>query len=940
MAEIDLIKYAFVAGEISPKLFGRTDLEKYDLGLAEATNWFVDYQGGISTRPGTRFIDVVQHDDKETKFFPFKFAPTVTSTYVILFGHGYIRFIQDGAYILEAAKTITGITKANPGVVTANAHGFNNGDLVRIFDVGGMTELSQRTFVVANKTTNTFQLTTVHGDNVNTTGYTTYTSGGTVQRVYTVASPYATTDLEILRGYQSRSTVTFTHPDYDIRILTRVDDTNWTLDLQTIGETLAAPTNLALTASSAGSAGVGFCVTSVDANGTESIASVYKFIENSVNYSTTAGQIKLTWDPVAGAVQYRVYRTNIIPTGTDVTRAMQVGFVGVAFGPEFIDNNIIPDFTVTPPDYRNPFVNGGVEYIDVTAGGTGYSKTSTVSITTSTGTGFAGYPVVNSAGKLLAIVVTKSGKDYVSSDTVSVSGGSGATFNLVLTPAEGNDPRVSTVFQQRKVFAATENEPLTVFGSRPDQLSNFDVSQIVQEDDAYEFEIDSDEVAPILHLFPTRSGLVLWTQAGIWQLTGGQGVAVTPTNALADPQSYTGCSILPPLPVDTDIVYVEGKGATVRLLSYNDYSKVFASQDLSILSNHLTDPFKPIVAWTFASDPFKIVHAVRSDGVMLNLTLVKEQNVYGWAVAKTRGLFKDVLALQENRTDTVYVMVQRLVGGRYVKYIEQFARRNFIEVEDAWCVDSGLTNTYTYPAATLTAGAAAGNGVTFTASTGVFVSGDVGKIIRAGGGKAEIVGYTNSTTITCNILRDITEVLPEDPDNTPLPQLSGSWTMDSPVTFVDGLWHLEGQSVSILSDGNVLPERLVTNGRVLLDAPATRIIIGLGYSCVAKTLPPTSTDAVIEAKRKRIVSILTRLYQSRGLEEGTTLNNLKEMKERTDEAYGEPTRLQEGMKSLQVQGRYTREAQAYFVQRKPLPASILGFVTEMDVGDVTGKTSS
>src|SRR5687767_11527086 len=129
---------------MSPTLFGRSDLEKYDLGLALARNWFVDYRGGLSTRPGSRFIDHVYPDDgTETKFFPFRFAPNVNQTYIILMGDGYIRFIQDGAYVLEAGKVITGITKANPGVVTAVAHGYNNGDLIKIFDVVGMTQVNQ-----------------------------------------------------------------------------------------------------------------------------------------------------------------------------------------------------------------------------------------------------------------------------------------------------------------------------------------------------------------------------------------------------------------------------------------------------------------------------------------------------------------------------------------------------------------------------------------------------------------------------------------------------------------------------------------------------------------------------------------------------------------------------------------------------------------------------
>ena len=43
MAE-DFIKFAFSGGVLSSKLIGRTDLEKYDLALRKATNWFVPHQ--------------------------------------------------------------------------------------------------------------------------------------------------------------------------------------------------------------------------------------------------------------------------------------------------------------------------------------------------------------------------------------------------------------------------------------------------------------------------------------------------------------------------------------------------------------------------------------------------------------------------------------------------------------------------------------------------------------------------------------------------------------------------------------------------------------------------------------------------------------------------------------------------------------------------------
>lgn len=931
----DFIKYAFIAGEVSQTLVGRTDLEKYDLGLALARNWFVDYRGGLSTRPGTQFIDFVKSDTLDTKFVPFKFAPSVDSTYVLLFGHQYIRFIQDGEYVLEAAKNITAATKANPGVITSAGHGYANGDWVKIFDVGGMTELNQRTFKVAGVAANTFQLTDpVTGNNVNTSAYTAYTAGGTVQRIYEIASTYDSTDLELLRAHQSRSAIYLTHPDYPPRVLVRTAHTSWAISDVSVGNGLSKPTGLAIT-TAAGAAGVGFVVTAIDSEGVESLPSDYVFDSTITDYTQVAGQAKVTWTAVTGAVQYRVYRTNVITTGADVSRAMQVGFIGIAYGTEFVDNNIVPDFTITPPNHYNPFAPGRIEHINVTAGGAGYTNASVVSITTGTGSGFVGYPVVNSAGVLLAIVIENMGQGYISADTVNVSVGAGATFTKTLGEASGNYPGVSTVFQQRKVYSASNNDPLTVWGSKPAQYDNFDTADIIQEDDSYEFEIDSDEVAPIRHLLATRSGLVLFSQAGIWQLTGGSGVAVTPTNALADPQSYTGCSTLPPLSVDTDILYVEGKGATVRLLTYNDYSKVFASQDLSILSNHLTDPLKPVKYWSYASDPFKLIYGVRSDGLMVCLTLVKEQNVYGWTSMSTKGLFKDVLAIQEDRTDTVYLMVQRLVNGRYTKMLEKIVRREFTQVEDAWCVDCGLSLGATYPVADLTLSAATGT-VTLTASAAVFSAGDVNKVVRAGGGKMIITAYTDTTHVTANVVRDVTAILAEDADDTPLPVLSGEWTMDAAVTSVGGLWHLEGQTLKILADGSVHDDAVVTNGRITLSTGATRVIAGLGYRCVGKSLPPTVAQSVVEHKLKRVTNVFMRVYQSRGLKLGDddTDAKLYPFKERTDEPYAEPTRLQGGMKPVSIQGSYEREGQFYFVQDEPLPSTVLGYVAQVDIGDV------
>jgi hypothetical protein len=95
---------------------------------------------------------------------------------------------SDSYLTYDEGKTITGITQADPGVVTATSHGFSDGDKVKIVDAGGMTEVNLNTYVVANKTANTFELNDEYGNNIDTSGFTAYTSGGEVHKLVTTIS--------------------------------------------------------------------------------------------------------------------------------------------------------------------------------------------------------------------------------------------------------------------------------------------------------------------------------------------------------------------------------------------------------------------------------------------------------------------------------------------------------------------------------------------------------------------------------------------------------------------------------------------------------------------------------------------------------------------------------------------------------------------------------
>jgi len=223
---------SFVAGEVSPKLDGRTDLEKYFKACKTLENMIVHAHGTASRRPGTRYISEVKTSSAKTRLIPFEFS--TTQTYMLEFGNQYIRFYKDNGIITETGKTITAITKANPGVVTASSHGYSNGDYVIITGVVGMTELNGRQFKVANKTTNTFELQDMDGDNFDTSSLTTYASAGTAFRIYTIATTYATADLFELKFAQSADTMYITHPSYAIRKITRTGHTSWSLSTVSI----------------------------------------------------------------------------------------------------------------------------------------------------------------------------------------------------------------------------------------------------------------------------------------------------------------------------------------------------------------------------------------------------------------------------------------------------------------------------------------------------------------------------------------------------------------------------------------------------------------------------------------------------------------------------------------------------------------------------------
>ena len=146
-----------------------------------------------------------------------------------------------------------------------------------------------------------------------------------------------------------------------------------------------------------------------------------------------------------------------------------------------------------------------------------------------------------------------------------------------------------------------------------------------------------------------------------------------------------------------------------------------------------------------------------------------------------------------------------------------------------------------------------------------------------------------------------------------------------------GLDHLEGEEVSIVAEGSVLPSETVSGGSVITEDLYTSVVIGLPYTSTLKTLPIEggSEDGTSQGKIKRIQSLSIRLVDSLGFKHGTDLSDLIQLsfRESNDPMDVSPP-LFTGDKTVEIEQGYETLAQYYIVQDQPYPLNILSLMPQ------------
>jgi hypothetical protein len=760
----------------------------------------------------------------------------------------------------DLTLTITGITNANPAVLTYTGTDPVNGQEVYISGITGAigTYLNGRNFKIANVNggANTFELQYMDGTNVNSTSMGSWTSGGTAKRVYTVTTnvTYLEADLFDLNFVQSADVITIVHPSYPPKDLTRTGDTSWTLTTTTFAPAIAAPTGVAVS----GAAGtVAYWVVTSVADDTfeESLAS------SAVGGSTdaTVGSPRtISWTVAAGAQSYNIYKAL---NGV-------YGFIGVASGTSFIDKGVEPDYADTPPAANNPF--GSAD----------------------------------------------------------------------------NYPSTVTYFQQRQAYANTNNDPEKVFISRTANFHNFTSSAPVRDDDSISFTMSGRQVNSVTHLLDLGRLIVL-TSGGEWAAEGSNGV-LTPSDINLKQYSYNGSSNIEPLVIGSNALFVQARGSAVRDLAFDYQVDGYRGNDLTIFAAHLLDNYT-IIDWTYQQIPHSIVWAVRSDGVLLGLTYVQEQQVLAWHRHDFDGLVESITCVPEGTEDAVYVVVKRTIGGVSKRYIERMTERRITgSIVDMVLVESNLSydgrNTGS-TSMTLSGGTTwvYSETLTLTSSSAYFTAADVGNQIQLTGSdgtliRCTITAYTSTTVVSVRPHKTVPVVM----------RSTAITDWARAVDVVSGLWHLEGETVSVFADGFVVANPnnaayvvlTVTNGSITLDKPYSVIHVGRPYTSDIETLniDNANSESLVD-KYKNVGKVTIQVESSRGIWVGAApptddatdpLEGLEELKIRNAESYESPVDLKTDSVSVIIRPEWNSNGRVFVRQVDPVPLSVLSIAPAGD----------
>lgn len=506
---------------------------------------------------------------------------------------------------------------------------------------------------------------------------------------FEVVNPFSAADIFGIHYVQSADVLTLVHPNYPPSELRRLSALTWTLTTIVFGSTLVAPTSAATVATLASSptslVPYNYLVTAVGSNG----------LDESPQSSTALGPV----DAITGITQANpavitVATANQFSIGQKLDISGVLGMTQIN-GASYVVASVPSATTIT-------ISSGGVlvnstGFTAYTSGGVAqpYGVTNNLfqtgamnTISWAAVTGANRYKVYKQSNGLYGYIGITDGLSFVDNNI---------TANIAQTPPVGNNPLSGagnypssvSYFQQRRVFGGSVNSPQNIWMTRSGTESDMNYTLPSRDDNAITFRIAAREANNIRHIVPL-SNLVLLTGSAEWRVTTSNTDVLTPSSVGVSPQSYIGANNVQPIIVNNSLLYAAARGGHIREMAYAWQANGYSTGDVSLRAPHLFDGLT-IVDMAYAKCPQPICWFVSSNGDLLGLTYVPEQQVGAWHEHDTDGAFESVAVVPEGIDDAVYCIVNRTINGVQKRYVERMASRRFATPADAFFVDSGST---------------------------------------------------------------------------------------------------------------------------------------------------------------------------------------------------------------------------------------------------------
>lgn len=658
MSSLYPLQSTFNRGEISPLLASRVDIDSWRQSLSYCRNFHVLTHGGLRRRSGSRFVAPLKTQSDFSRLLPFKFSES--QSYVLVINGGAIRFC------------------ALRGVLGAP---------------------------------------------------------------YEIAHPWVGPDVARLSYDQFNDVAYFAHRDYAPQELKRMGDTNWSIEQQTFKDGPYLKPNLTattLTPSAYNSfvpkmTGLTSPSGTVSSSGSDT-AAWQAFDKNAASDAT----------PTTSATGWLMYQA----TSAKICDAY---WLQASSGTDFGSQDMITSWTVEgsndgsswtaidTQDGQTGWSGGERRYftcdnkvaftylrLSFSGGGNGQGAGSNTLITewAPNEAGDGQTPFTLTASSATGI---NDGSGFLTSDigrSIRLLGSDGkwrwavitacssstavsvrmyghalpdlnpiAQWRLGSWSAASGFPAVVGLFDERLMYARTNSEPVTVWGSKQGTFDDFGSSDPVLSTDGLSITLLSSNMNEILWIAAEED--LVTGSAGQIRSVGPSDItqSFSATNIAQKKGPTSGAEYTQPLSIGGVTLYVGQGGKKIRELVLGQQNR-YVAPELTVMAEHMLK--SGVKDWAFAEKPDPTIWAATGDGLLTAITYDRDQQQLGFARHDLGGKVEAVAVIPgvEAGYDDVYVVVNRTLSGATKRYIEVLERpfdSDLDDIEDAFFVDCGLS---------------------------------------------------------------------------------------------------------------------------------------------------------------------------------------------------------------------------------------------------------